>query len=209
MPTRLSLGERTIHFCIDNLCKFYSEDRSRYGFLIPLDDYLYSREDVINNIVLWRNRDTQAISNYTKVTYHETATYLKKWINCSDRVFFLIFSADNEIIGHIGVIISGPESASLENFRRGVSTPDFPDMFFRAELFLINLFESKFNITRIDIETMSYNIPLIVMHEAAGFRVKQCVELDPGEMEVWKGGRLVQDAHNKFKRVKMLRLSAG
>jgi hypothetical protein len=205
----ISLGERIKQLGMGCPCKFYSEDRSRHGFLIPLDDYLYSREGIINNIVLWRNRDTQAISNYTKVTFHETAAYLKKWINCSDRVFFLIFSADNEIIGHIGVIISGPESASLENFRRGVSTPDFPDMFFRAELFLINLFESKFNITRIDIETMSYNIPLIAMHEAAGFRVKQCVEFDSGEIKVWKGGRLMQDAHKKFKRVKMLRLSAG
>lgn len=192
-----------------NTLPLFSPQGEAIGDIVLLDPQLLRCDDMVDQVVAWRNAKVRGLTNYSKVTPSGTIAYLSQWLR-SDRAFFLLFerilggTRNLEFVGHIGLQDCERESCSLENFRRGrQSSRATSSLFFQVEGTLLAQIKS-WGYRSVHLETMSYNTPLIAMHQEFGFIITDTKPVPFPMVRIARNGvEISEEDHKRYSLVRM------
>jgi hypothetical protein len=205
MASQYIQGDKAVELqlAIDASLEITNYDGHLIGKLVPIGPWIFDHRKLVEEIVSWRNESVKSYSDYTPVNYESTLKYLNKWVINDDRIFFLIYSKSNIALGHIGIINYDSNKGSIENLRRGKAILGSEELIFHAEVRVVEFLFEIWQVKEIVLEVMSYNVPLISLHQLVGLNVSRKITLTEGEKKIFRMGKEVNDAHKKFCRVEM------
>ena len=94
------------------------------GKLKPITYYDIGNDEIIENLMIWRNQNITAYMSHEKATFEGTRRWLCKFILDNDsKILFLLYSDGNKPIGHMGLANGLDLGAIIEmdNIVRGVA----------------------------------------------------------------------------------------
>ncbi len=152
-------------------------DKQVIGKLIPIGKWILSDNKKIKNLTLWREKNMKFFFSQFKSSHDRTVWYLENLsINKKNRILFLIYTEENEFVGHIGLADIFKDSAFLDNLIRGKSSGNSKLIYFSI-ITLINWFFKNFDINKVYGKIISYNWLAISLHEDIGFKIIDKISL--------------------------------
>ena len=140
------------------------------GSLVPVGTWTLEDKSILGEIVSWRNRFNKMFPTRTTVDIESTINFLDQtYIINPNAILFLIYTKDQELIGHIGLSNLDRDAFELTNLIRGASGGG-DQIIYHTEMTLITL---GFQITEKSecfVELMSYNWIVRDLHERVGFK---------------------------------------
>lgn len=128
------------------------------SFLKPLTDVDIDNEFIVNALSVWRTKLTTFPNKFT-ATFQGTQTWLKNLVlKVPDRILFLLFSSDDELIGHMGFanISEDNKSIEIDNVVRGVKFKN-PGVMKSSLLKMMEWFSEKHNPRFYNLRTLKTN----------------------------------------------------
>ena len=114
-----------------------SDSVGRIGYLKPITFFDVENDILINNLVKWRNENIEAYLSHQEASFAGTRKWLLQSIlDNNSRILFVLYSARNEPIGHMGLAdgIDTDKYIEMDNIVRGVRS-DRPDGLITFALF--------------------------------------------------------------------------
>ena len=155
----------------------YNNQNVNIGYFIPLTKSLAIKDDVAATLSQWRTDN----SNRFQTVFHSTTERTKKWLSesvlCDERrLFFLIYSENDELIGQVGFKDISQNSAVTDNFMIG-------DITYRS-LIVFNYFIAhlKFGFDYLNLETITATVLksnkiMLWMMKHLGFEIVRTIPL--------------------------------
>jgi RimJ/RimL family protein N-acetyltransferase len=143
------------------------------GTLVPIGEWILGDTEKIELIKNWRKNAMRMFFAQFESTFDSAFNYLKNVsIKLSDRILFIIFDKNRNLIGHVGLSNIGNNTAELDNLMRGVSGGD-PRLIFNAEVCLLKWCFDNLQVNKIVAKVISYNWLVIDLHKEVGFSVEE------------------------------------
>ena len=140
------------------------------GKLIPVGEWVLDNMDIVRFICASRQKAMRMFLAQFESTYQRTFEYLKKYsIDKEDRILFLIYDSNDNLIGHIGMAGVNAQSGELDNLMRGAKGGN-PQLIYFSELALLDWCFKNLGITQSDVRVLSYNWMTIDLHEEVGYK---------------------------------------
>jgi hypothetical protein len=155
----------------------FDRNNKKIGKLIPVGKWILSKKNKIENLTSWREQNMKFFFSQFKSNYERTVWYIKSLsIEKENRIFFLIYTNNNEMIGHIGLADIESNFGVLDNMIRGKETGD-AKLINYSMITIINWFFKEFNIKNLYGKIISYNWLTISLHEEIGFKIIEKIPL--------------------------------
>ena len=154
----------------------FDKSKNAVGKLVPVGDWILDDKDKIELIRSWRQRTMRMFLTQFESTYEKTYGYLKNLTIAQEgRIFFLIYDADNRLIGHMGIADVDGNTGELDNLMRGVEGGD-PRLVYFAEIALLDWCFKNLGIKESDVRVLSYNWLVTSLHEEVGYVHKEKIK---------------------------------
>jgi RimJ/RimL family protein N-acetyltransferase len=107
----------------------------------------------------------------------------EKWLKeivipSKDRILFLIYTLEGNIVGNFGICNINYDDVELDNLIRGEKGGD-PQLIYYSEISLLNWIFSQLNVQSVILHVFSNNPKTITLHEKVGFKIIK-------EYNLWK-----------------------
>ena len=148
-----------------------AETNQVIGYLVPVGRWVLEDHDVIKCICDWRQRAMQNYLTQFISTVERTATYLRDLaIGEPGRLLFMIYTDEDQLIGHVGVQNVDGRSAELDNLMRG-ERGGHPQLIQFSERAILKWCFKTLNLSSIYLRVLSYNFLAIELHSYFGFEI--------------------------------------
>jgi perosamine synthetase len=155
----------------------FSEINNKIGILIPIGAWALENKYLLNEFANWRKVFMRLFLVQFTASVESTKSYLTNLsIAQKDRIFFAIYDADNQLVGHIGLSHITSEKAELDNIIRGRSARHTDIMYFAEKTLLSWAFEELL-VKRVEAQVISKNFMVMCLHERFGFMIKKSMPL--------------------------------
>lgn len=155
----------------------------KIGSLVPVGPWILDDRDKIQAICDWRQKAMRFFLTQFDSTFERTHGYLKNLsIGQTGRMFFLIYDADGNFIGHIGIANADGTTAELDNLMRGRPGGD-PQLIYHAEETLLNWAFNELGLTHMSLRIISFNVLTINLHAGFGFKTVDKLPLYKSEKD--------------------------
>ncbi|MDA8993603.1 aminotransferase class I/II-fold pyridoxal phosphate-dependent enzyme [Flavobacteriaceae bacterium] len=97
------------------------------GFLLPITYQCLEDNDLINNLLSWREQNEFAYPSRGKTNFNKTKLWLEKNVlDNPTKILFKIYNKNFKMIGHIGLFINDDFGSKIEidNVLRGIKNSD-------------------------------------------------------------------------------------
>ena len=159
----------------------FDETCTYIGQLVPIGEWIFNSEDIIQQICNWRDESMQFFFSRFHSSIIRTETYLRKLsIGQPGRVLFLIFDGDEKLIGHIGVKDVDECTGGLDNVMRGRSG-GHPQLIYFAEKTILDWCFGILQLSLVNLVVLSYNMMSIELHMQFGFITEEISSLRKDE----------------------------
>ena len=155
----------------------YDNKMVKIGYFVPLTQSLAINDEVATKVTQWRTENADKF----QTVFHSTTERTKKWLSESvlddkTRLFFLVYSKDNELIGHFGLKDISESSATSDNLMIGDINYRGPNGFY----YLIANIKFGFEYLKLDTITatvLESNKVALWMGKRLGFEIVKKVPL--------------------------------
>ena len=163
---KTKLSPEMTEICIN----IVDSERKLIGTLHPFGLSLLSDAAVVQSLCEWRSKNKKMFPTQMVPTVDTTKRFLEKVILDSDSILFGIYDTEKNLIGHIGLMQRSGDCFELAHLIRGVNSGN-PKIVFYTEAALLNWCFELFNPEVIEVELMSYNWIVMLLHNELGFEV--------------------------------------
>ncbi|MDB3977590.1 hypothetical protein N9412_00235 [bacterium] len=147
------------------------------GSLVPVGDWIFNDVIILHEIIAWRTKFNKMFPTRAIVTKEGTRKFIKEsYVRNTAAIFFLIYTKDEKLIGHIGLSRLDQSEFELVNLIRGASGGS-ADLVYHAEATLISLGFQVAESQSCFVEVMSYNWPVKDLHASVGFEISESFPL--------------------------------
>ena len=158
---------------LDLALPILSSNGSRVGRLVPVGEWAIADRAMVEAMTAWRARWVPMFLSQFEPTAERTSEYLRNLaIAAPDRLLFLIYDADEVMIGHTGFVNVDGRYGELDNVVRGVSGGHARLVYFAAVAQLDWGFRSL-GLSAAAGRVMSYNRPIIGLLKQTGFSLAE------------------------------------
>jgi RimJ/RimL family protein N-acetyltransferase len=145
------------------------------GTLRPITYYDIGNDEIIENLMHWRNQNISAYLSSEKATFEGTRRWLSKFVlDNESKILFLLYTDKNVPIGHIG-LADGLDTNSyveMDNIVRGIKSGE-KGMITLALYDLISWVFSSFDYSIVYLRVFSDNIRAINLYQRLKFNEKK------------------------------------
>lgn len=153
----------------DSSIEIRDDNKIVIGKLIPVGKWTLKNDFIIDQIYSWRKRAMRYFLTRFKPSFELTFNYIKNIsIEDKNRIFFLIYDEEENLIGHIGLADIKDTNAELDNMMRG-NHGGHKDLIYYAELAILSWSFNVLNIENINLRVFSFNRGTIQIHSRSGF----------------------------------------
>ena len=143
----------------------------RIGSLVCLDQGLSADRHILEKLTAWRQRYMRYFLTQFVATSERTLSWIRRVVLPSpDRILFLVYSAEGDLVGNSGVCSLRPPYGELDNLIRGEKGGDARLIYF-SEIALLRWLYGSLGCQRIGLQVFSNNRPTIALHSSVGFSV--------------------------------------
>jgi hypothetical protein len=161
----------------------YNTQKNKTGKLVPVGNWILKDEETIEFIRACRQRTMRMFLVRFQSTVDRTAGYLKNLsIAQEGRIFFMLYDADDRLIGHMGISDIDGQAGVLDNVMRGAEGGD-PRLIYFGEVALLEWGFKKLGLSRSSAIVVSYNWLVISLHEEVGYKITEKVALRKREQD--------------------------
>ena len=153
----------------------HDNDGTWLGSLVPVGEWVADDTRIITELVNWRSKFNRMFPTRTKVTCEGTIEYIKKsYLANPASIFFLIYTNDDRLVAHVGLVGLDCDSFELVNLVRGASGGS-DELIYYAEKTLLTWGFRQGSSSNCFVEVMSYNWPAKNLHSRVGFEVVESI----------------------------------
>jgi RimJ/RimL family protein N-acetyltransferase len=151
----------------------FNDQSKLIGRLLCIDQGLANESSVLSDLTAWR----QKYMAYFLTQFQATADRTQTWLNqvvipSTDRILFLIETADQERIGNFGVCNIQAQTLELDNLIRGRDGGD-RKLIFYAEIAMLSWAFGLLECASVCLHVFSNNEKTIALHTRVGFEPYQ------------------------------------
>jgi hypothetical protein len=160
----------------------------RVGRLTPFTNATLSDHALVEELTLWRNKNSQFFLTQFEATVPRTIRWLEKAVLADPtRLMFFVHDLGDEPVGHVGVMRLDHPIVELDNMIRGRSGGGGQLMYWAEVSLLRWLFQVR-RVTGVCLHVLSNNWLPISIHSEIGFRMTEMLPLvrreSPGEIQL-------------------------
>ncbi len=139
------------------------------GHLVPVGEWALKDDSIATSISEWRSKTMRMFLTQFKSTPERSRHYLEtSAVNTPDRLLFMIYDSDKNLVGHIGLMNITDLSVEIDNLMRG-SAGGHPRLIYFAEWTLLNYCFKTLQIEFSTVKVISYNWLVFDLHESIGY----------------------------------------
>lgn len=159
----------SLHVAFENRIVVRDSAKKVIGSLVPVGSWICDEYDIIDTITSWRSKFNRMFPTRTAVTRQRTRDFIRNsYVENSAAIFFLIYTDENKLIGHLGLSKLDQDCFELVNLVRGVNG-GHSDLIYHAEVTLVSLGFELGKFSKCCVELMSYNWIVRDLHIKVGF----------------------------------------
>jgi hypothetical protein len=172
-----SMKKSSFQDAMDSRINVSDKEQNTIGYLLPVGKWILCDEQKIEKIRLWRQKSMRMFLTQFDSTFDKTLDYLKSLsIAQEGRLFFLLYDASDQFIGHLGLADVDGIKGELDNLMRGVYG-GHPNLVHFAELALLDWSFKNLDIVESDVRVLSYNWMVVSLHEEVGYKLVEQIPL--------------------------------
>ena len=162
---------------LSNALPIFDLKKKEIGKLVPIGNWILTDKKKIENLSNWRQKNMKFFFSQFKSSNKRTLWYLKNFsIEQKDRIFFLIYTDKDKLIGHIGLAEIKKNFATMDNMVRGEEGGD-PKLIYYSMIAIINWSFKILNIENLYGKIISYNWLAIFLYEEIFFKIIEKIPL--------------------------------
>jgi hypothetical protein len=157
------------------------DDGKRIGALVCLDRELASHAEIIGKLTQWRSRTMRYFLTQFVATNERTLSWVNRTVlPASDRILFLLYCAQGDLVGNSGVCNLRPGYGELDNLIRGERGGD-PKLVYYSEIALLSWLYGVLGCQKVGLHVFADNRRTIALHSSVGFAVVRTHKLSVTE----------------------------
>ncbi len=157
------------HFSIP----IYSDEKKELGSLVLIDKNLVNDQIIIDALTRWRQKYMKFFLTQFNATSDRTKSWLSQTIiPAYDRLFFLIYDDQKQLIGNFGLCNISSTQVELDNLIRGEKGGD-TRLIYYSEIALLSWVYLSLDVPRANLHVFSNNLKTISLHESVGFNIER------------------------------------
>jgi len=142
---------------LSNALPIFDLKKKEIGKLVPIGNWILTDKKKIENLSTWRQKNMKFFFSQFKSSNKRTLWYIKNFsIEQNNRIFFLIYTDKDKLIGHIGLAEIEKNFATMDNMVRGEEGGD-PKLMYYSMIVIINWSFKILNIENLYGKIISYN----------------------------------------------------
>ncbi|HZE59503.1 MAG TPA: hypothetical protein VE085_03020 [Burkholderiales bacterium] len=143
----------------------------RIGSLVCLDRGLSGDARVVAKLTEWRQRHMRHFLTQFVATSERTLAWVQRIVLPSqDRILFLVYTAEGDLVGNCGVCDLGPSYGALDNVIRGEKGGAARLIYF-SEIALLSWLYGALGCQRVGLQVFSNNDRAIALYSSIGLTV--------------------------------------
>ena len=162
---------------LSNALPIFDSKKNEIGKLIPIGNWILTDKKKIENLSMWRQKNMKFFFSQFNSNCKRTLWYIKNLsIEQNNRIFFLIYTNNDKLIGHIGLAEIEKNFATMDNMVRGEEGGD-PKLMYYSMIAIINWSFKILNIENLYGKIISYNWLTIFLYEEISFKIIERIPL--------------------------------
>lgn len=155
----------------DTVIKIYDDQQNLIGCLSLIKGSSLENDYIVESLTSWRNKYMKFFLSQFTATTERTRDWLKNTVIASDnRLLFLIYDNDENLIGNFGVANISRSVCELDNLIRG-NKGGHSRLIFYSEVALLHWIFNENNVKNVNLHVFSNNHLTLRLHREVGFQV--------------------------------------
>jgi|TARA_B110000858_G_scaffold176958_1_gene211508 hypothetical protein len=173
----ISMKADSFDDALSNALPIFDSKKNEIGKLIPIGNWILTHTKKIENLSVWRQKNMKFFFSQFNSSCKRTLWYIKNLsIEKNNRIFFLIYTNNHKLIGHIGLAEIEKNFATMDNMVRGEEGGD-PKLMYYSMIAIINWSFKILNIENLYGRIISYNWLTIFLYEEISFKIIERIPL--------------------------------